>query len=88
MRRKFRAFKTNGRINVDNGIAGVAQQLADLPQEYEAGHGAPPGRSIREMPADVTERRGAEQRITDGMRQRIAIRVAGRALREGDPHSA
>ena len=40
------------------------------------------------MPADVAQRGGAKQRIADGMRQRIAVRVACRTFREGNSHSA
>jgi hypothetical protein len=40
------------------------------------------------MPPDIAQRGGAKQRIADGMRQRITVRVACRTLFEGDPHSA
>ena len=88
MGRKLWPFKANRRINVYNPIASLPQQRSNLPKEYEAGCGAPFGRSIWKMPADVTQRRGAQQRIADGVRQRVAIRVAYRTLRERDPHSA
>jgi hypothetical protein len=40
------------------------------------------------MPPDVAQRGTAKQRIANGMRQRIAVRVACRTFLEGDSHSA
>ena len=40
------------------------------------------------MPADVAERGRAQQRIADGMKQSIAVRMAQRTQVERDLHAA
>ncbi len=40
------------------------------------------------MPADVAERRGAQQRITDGVSKSVAVRVAHGPFLRGNYHTA
>ncbi len=40
------------------------------------------------MRADITQRCGAKQRIANGVRQRVAVRMADRAFIERDSHPA
>jgi len=40
------------------------------------------------MRADITQRRGAQQRVADGVGEHVAIGMAGRTFVKRDPHTA
>jgi hypothetical protein len=87
VRRELGALEADRGVHVDNGVAGLVEQSADVTQEENARGVAPPGGSVREMTADVAQRRGAQQRVANGVDERVAVRMAYGALLEWDSHA-
>jgi hypothetical protein len=78
VRRELGALQPHRGVHVDNGVAGLVKQAADVTEEENARSVAPLGGSVREMVADIAERRGAQQRVANGVDEGVALGMPGR----------
>jgi hypothetical protein len=88
VRGKLGLFEADGGIHVHDGVTSLADEASNLAEEKEAGDVAPPRGSVGEMVADIAECRGAQQRVTDGVDEGVAIRVAQGAFVERNVNAA
>src|SRR5262245_26436225 len=87
VRRHFRAFGQDRRVNVGDLEPAFFEQTADVAQEDEAVGACPSRILVGEMRADVAERGRAEQRVGDCVRQAVAVGMAEQAalVRDFEP---
>ena len=88
MRRHLRRLRHDGGIDIADGVALCVNQSQHMTQQSTAIGTLEGGVGIGEMPADIAERRGAEQRITERMQQHIAVGVGQQARLVGNLHAA
>ena len=82
------ALKFDRGVNVGDRISGPGKELPSLTEKQQARGVAPAGGRVGKVAADITQRRGAQQRVADGVREGIAVRVPHRTFVEGNPHAA
>lgn len=87
VRRDLRGFEDDGRIDVHDRPSVLRQEIADVPEEDEAGDSAVARVGVREVSADIPERRGAEKGVGDRMEEhiRVGVPVETGRMRDGDP---
>src|SRR5947207_8277258 len=88
VRGKLRALESDSRVEVHNHPASPAEKLPDVAKKQQARGVVPLGRSVGEMAADVAQSRRAQQRVTDGVGQAVAVRMAEGTFGERNPHAA
>ncbi len=81
---KPRPFESHRRVHVRDGVARPAEKFADVSEKDEAGSVGPARRGIGEMVADVTQGRGAQQRVANRVAQCVTVRMPDRPPVEGD----
>ena len=83
-----RTFADDGGVHVDDAVAG-GRDLRHCGGEQFRGIGVLPLRvAVGEVRADVAERRRAEERIYQGMDQRVGVGMAGEAVLPGELDAA
>jgi len=86
--RKLGALEADRGVHIHNRVAGLLEEFSRVTKKQEAGSVAPLRGGIRKVPANVAQRRGAEQGVADGVRQRVAVRVAHGSFVERNTHAA
>src|SRR4029077_15462696 len=76
MRAQLRFFQDDDRIDVQYSEAPFNEQVAHSLQESQARNILPSRSGIRKMRADIAKPRRAEQRVADGVGQRVAVGVS------------
>ncbi len=87
VRRHLRHLRNNHRVHVVDGPAGFSHALGALPHDDHAVEILELHVAGRVVLSDVAERRRAQQRIRDGMRQHIRVAVAFQADLVRDFHA-
>jgi hypothetical protein len=64
------------------------EQIADMLQKSQAGRVFPSRIGVGKMRADVAQSRGAQERVAERVRQRIAIGVADWTFRKREFYAA
>ena len=88
MGRQFRPFQNDRGIHIPDPITPCGGERPHPFQQDQAGDVPVGGIRVRELPADVTQTRGAQDRVADGMDQDIGIRMALKPLFVRDFHPA
>ena len=88
VRREFRRLRDHGAVDVADLPARAAHAARGLCQQRDRIRACELGVGIREVVADVAERRRAEQRVGDRVAQRVGIRVAEQAVAVRDLDAA
>ena len=84
----LRTFDADGRVHVDDGAPPFVQKSFDMAEEMQAACVPPLGTGIREMLADVAERRRAQQCVANGVSEGVSVRVPHGALFKWDYDAA
>src|SRR5262249_2255957 len=84
----LRGLGVNRGVQVGDLESGLAHLCRDLAEEGAAVGVLVPGIGVGEVPADVAERCGSEQRVADRVDQDVGVGVTGEALLEGDRDAA
>ena len=88
VRRHFRFFDIDQRIDIDDLIAVFFQHLIRLIQQKQRRDAFVSGIRVRKMRADILEAHGADQRFDDRMQQYIGIGMAQETFFIRDLHTA
>ncbi len=80
MRGQFRLFQNDRRIHIADLITPRGGKRPYPFQQDQAGNAPIGGIRVRELPADVAQTDGAQDRVADGMDQDIGIRMAQKSL--------
>src|SRR6476620_11592651 len=88
VRADLRALADHGDVGVADAPTARAQQRIAVAQEGAAVGALPLRIRRREVAADVTQRRGAEHRVAQGVQDDVAIAVREHAAIEADPYAA
>ncbi len=80
-------FKPDRRIDIQDPVPALVQKLPDTAKKQEARSVAPSGRGIGKVAAEITQGRPAQERVTNRVGQRVAVRMTDRAFRKRDPHT-
>lgn len=88
VRGQLGALEADRGVDVHDGISGLLEQTARVAKEKKARSVSPFRRRVRKVPANIPQRGRPQERVADGVREHVTVRVADRALVEGDSHAA
>ena len=81
---EFGPLENDGGIDVGDAIAFNGREALSFEEELDAVRGAPFGRGVGEVEADIAERERAQDGVGDGVGKDIGIGVAGETEFGGD----
>ena len=88
MRRHFWRLSNDGVVDIADLPAFGVDQAHHMTQQHATVRTFEGRVGVREMLADIAQRRGAEQRITERMQQHVAIRMGQQTKFMWDSHTA
>jgi hypothetical protein len=86
--RQLGRLRDHRAVDVDRPPAGLPHRRQRARQQHHGIGAGELGGGVGEMAADVAQAGGAEQRVGDGVRQRVGIRMAQQAVAVRDAHAA